>query len=310
MMLNLNDLYYFVQMVEHGGLAAAGRALGIAKSTLSKRLLELEKDTGTRLIQRNSRNFVMTEVGMDVYRHAAAMLIEAESVENVIAGRLAEPNGMVRITAAVPIAQHKLAPLLPRLAIDYPKIRIVVHATDRFVDIVQEGFDIAVRAHRGRLPDSDLVQRHIGFEPNWLVASPDYLKRAGSPANPEELSGHDGIVIAPSESTWSLENGEGARVVAAPSPRYFADESELLLQAARAGLGIACVPSELFRLPIEAGELVHVLPAWTAGGVTTTLLQPHRRGQLPSVKVVADALVAGHAESASRRTEEAASPKK
>ena len=178
-MLNLNDLFYFVQIVEHGGLAPAGRALGIPKSTLSKRLLELERDTGTRLIQRTSRSFAVTEIGQDLYRHAAAMMIEAEAAENVIKGRLAEPSGTVRITAAIPTAQNMLADLLPRLAHAYPKVRIVLHATDRFVDIVQEGFDIALRAHRLPLPIRVLCSAgSASSRTGWLPRRPIWRARA------------------------------------------------------------------------------------------------------------------------------------
>lgn len=290
-MLNLNDLVLFVRIVEHGGLTPAGRALGVPKSTLSKRLLELEKATGTRLIQRSTRSFVLTEIGRDIFRHASAMLIEAEAAETVIQGRLAEPSGTVRITAAVPIAQHRLARELPRLAIDFPKIRIVVHASDRFVDIVQEGFDIAVRAHRGALPDSDLVQRRIGREVNWLVASPAWLRRHGAPEAPADLDGTDGIMISPADTAWQLDGENGAEATVRPEPRYHADEATLLVEAAKAGLGVARLQASVARGPIEAGLLQRVLPGWTAGGVSLTLLTPHRRGQLPSVKVVADALV-------------------
>jgi len=225
-----------------------------------------------------------------------AMLIEAEAAETVIAGRHAEPSGTVRITAAVPIAQLKLAPVLPRLALDHPKIRIVVHASDRFVDIVQEGFDMAVRAHRGALADSDLVQRRIGREVNWLVASPGYLARKGRPAGPEDLAAADGLVISPAEPGWRLSDGSGAERAVTPVPRYFADETVLLMEAAKAGLGIACLQSSVCRAPIAEGALERVLPDWTAGGITLTLLLPHRRGQLPAVRVVADAVVAALSE--------------
>lgn len=294
---NLNDLFYFAQIVEHRGFARASRALGIPKSTLSKRLLALERDTGTRLIQRDTRKFVVTEIGAEIYRHAAAMLIEAEAAEDVIAGRLAEPSGTVRITAAVPIAQQTLAPLLPRLAIAYPKLRIVAHATDRYVDVIQEGFDIALRAHRAPLADSGLVQRRLCVEPNWLVASAAYLERAGAPLRPDDLAAHDGLIVSPAQTTWMLEDGHGSRTTATPRPRYYADESVLLLEAAQAGLGIANLPRQFCAPMIAAGTLVRVLAAWTGGAITTTLLMPHRRGQLPSVSVVADELVAAFATS-------------
>lgn len=290
-MLNLNDLHVFVQVVDHGGFAAASRKLNVPKSTLSKRVLELERVAGVRLIHRTSRSFAVTELGRDFYRHASAMLIEAEAAENVIKGRLAEPSGTVRITASVPTAQLSLAGLLPRIANAYPKIRLELHATDRFVDVVRDGFDIAIRDHFGPLPDSGLVQRRIGFEHNWLVASPDYVGRAGTPAHPSEIAAMDGLMVSSADGRWRLANGEGRTVEVSPAPRFHADEGVVLMEAARAGLGIACLPAKLCGPHVRTGDLVRLLPSWTAGGVTTTLLMPHRRGQLPSVRVVADLLV-------------------
>ncbi len=189
-MLNLNDLQYFVHVVDHGGFTAASRKLGIPKSTLAKRVALLENELNVRLIQRSSRRFTVTELGREFYRHAAAMAIEAEAAEQVVRGRLAEPSGLVRITASVPTAQLSLRAPLIELAQAYPKIRIALHASDRFVDVVQEGFDIAVRDHFAPLPDSGLVQKHIGVDPIYLVASPDYVFRQGAPHHPAELDQH------------------------------------------------------------------------------------------------------------------------
>jgi DNA-binding transcriptional LysR family regulator len=291
-MLDLNDLVVFVQVVDHGGFAAASRALGIPKSTLSQRLSELEKAIGVRLVHRTSRSFVVTDIGRDFYRHAAAMLIEAEAAEHVVKGRLAEPSGTVRITASMPIAQFRLAPLLPRLAASYPKIRIMLHVTDRFVDLVQEGYDIAIRNHFAPLPDTELVQRRIYFDPAWLVASVEYIRDKGMPARPEEASRLDGLMASPTETEWRLHDDKGAITKVTPSPRYIANETVSLLEAAKAGLGVACLAASFCAPLIESGALVRLLPAWTAGGVTTTLLMPHRRGQLPSVRAVADQLIA------------------
>ncbi|MER8712682.1 LysR substrate-binding domain-containing protein [Mesorhizobium sp. M1295] len=291
-MLNLNDLLVFVQVVDHGGFAAAGRALGIPKSTLSKRLSELEKAIGVRLVQRTSRSFTVTEIGRDFHRHAAAMLIEAEAAEHVIKGRLAEPSGTVRITASLPIAQFRLAPILPRLAASYPKVRIMLDVSDRFVDIVQEGFDIAIRNHFAPLPDTELVQRRIDYDPAWLVASLDYIRKNGMPSRPEEANGLDRIMASSSERVWTLHDGQGVVAEVTPSPRYIANETVSLREAARAGLGVACLAGSFCAPLIESGALVRILPDWTARGVATTLLMPHRRGQLPSVRVVADHLIA------------------
>lgn len=290
-LLNLNDLRLFALVVDHGGFAPAARQLSLPKSTLSKRVAALEAQLGTRLLQRTSRSFSVTEAGRDLHRHATAMLVEAEAAEQALRGRLAEPSGTVRITASVPTAQLLLAPLLPRLALALPKVGIVVEATDRFVDIVQEGVDIALRSHFAPLPDSGLVQRQIEFDPGWLVASPAYLAQRGTPSQPEDLAAHDGLMVDPAQAAWRLVDCHGRQVEAAPYPRFHADEAVVLLEAARAGLGIACLPAKLCRFLIADTALQRVLPDWTAGGVTTTLLMPHRRGLLPSVRAVADFLI-------------------
>ena len=291
-MLNLNDLRFFVQAVESGGFTSAGRHLGVPKSTVSKRVAELEASLGARLIHRTSRSFTLTDVGRDFYDHARAALIEAETAEGVVRRRLAEPSGRVRITASVPTAQLDLADHLPALALAFPKLQVVVHVSDRFVDLVQEGFDIAVRSHFTPLPDSALVQRRLTREPIVLVAAPAYLERRGTPRWPQDLAVHDGLLTQPSATTWRLRQGddESEAVEATPRARMVADESVVLLKAAAAGLGIACLPEGMCRDAFARGELVPVLPGWSAGTVTTTLLMPHRRGQLPAVRAVVDFL--------------------
>lgn len=226
--MKLNDLYYFVQVVDQGGFSAAARALGLPKSSLSKRIAVLEQDLGARLIQRTTRRLALTEAGQAFHRHAAA-------AQEAVTSRLAEPRGLVRISASPATVQMGLADILPGLARRYPKIRIALTATHRYVDLIQEGIDIAIRAHRHPLPDSELVQRRLGYAPNYLVAAPSYLAERGHPRQPADLAAHDGPAIS-------------------------------------------------------AGRLVHLLPAWDAGGATTTLLVPHRRGQLPSVRAVLDYL--------------------
>ncbi|MEC4720949.1 LysR substrate-binding domain-containing protein [Noviherbaspirillum sp. CPCC 100848] len=287
-MLNLNDLHYFVRVVDHGGFAAASRRLGIPKSTLAKRVSELESELKVRLIQRSSRRFTVTELGQEFYRHAMAMVIEAEAAEDVVRGRLAEPSGMVRITASIPTAQNALRKPLVELAREFPKIHIALHASDRFVDVVQEGFDIAVRDHFATLPDSGLVQRRIGADDIHLVASPEYVARRGTAIHPSDLAMHDGLMVHGAGSTWRLRNEQKEEIEVRPVAVMSADESSFLLDAACAGLGVACLPWRLCAAALRDGRLVRVLNDWTAGSVTTTLLMPHRRGQLPSVRIVAD----------------------
>lgn len=295
-MLNLNDLQWFVRVVDHGGFAAAARALEVPKSTLSKRVAQLEATLGVRLIQRSSRVFVVTDTGQAFYRHAAAMLVEAEAAESVVRGLQAEPAGIVRLTASVTTAQLVLAELLPALAARHPRLQVMLHATDRFVDLVQEGFDIGVRDHSAPLPDSDLVQRRVGHEPFYAVASPGYLAaHGGAPVHPRDLAAHDALLLspAPSAQVWTfLRDGEAIGV--RPVPRFFADEPWTLLRAALAGVGIGCLPRGLCQPDIEAGRLVRLLADFRYGAsMTTTLLISHRRGQLPSVRAAVDFLVEG-----------------
>ena len=290
-MLNLNDLYLFVQIVDHQGFSSASRQLGIPKATLSKRVAALENNLGVRLIQRTSRRFTVTDIGNDFYRHAAAMIIEAEAAENVVRGRLAEPNGRVRISASVPTAQLLLVPHLSEIALRYPKLRIELEVTDRFVDIVQEGFDLVVRDHFAKLPDSELIQRQLCTEPICLIASEHYLARYGRPHSPHELANHHGLLTSAADTCWLLGNTAGERIKISPHPRFVSNETTTLLDAASKGLGIVCLPLSCCSKELSAQIVVRVLPEWNAGMVTTTLLMPHRRGLLPSVRAVADFLV-------------------
>lgn len=291
-MLNLNDLTYFVAAVEQGGFAAASRRLGLPKSTISKRVAALEAELSARLIHRTSRSFTLTDLGRDFYEHARAALIEAEAAEQIVRSRQAEPSGKVRITASVPTAQFHLAGHLPALARTWPGLHLQLEVSDRFVDVVQEGYDIAVRDHFGPLPDSGLVQRRVAVDPVVLFASPEYLERCGTPREPRELERHDGLLVAPDAGTWRLRDEAGRQVEVAPVPRMTANESVVLVHAACAGLGIACLPRKVCGDAPGSGRLVHILPDWSAGSVTTTLVMPHRRGQLPAVRAVVEFLAA------------------
>ena len=290
-MINLNDLVLFAAAVEHGGFAAASRRLGLPKSTISKRVAELEDALSTRLIHRTSRSFTLTELGRDFYEHARAALIEAEAAEAIVRRRQAEPSGTVRISASVPVAQLDLAAHLPHLARAYPKVRVELDVTDRFVDVLQEGVDIAVRSHFAPLPDSGLVQRQLLVEPIILVAAPGYIDMHGMPETPTGLQDHLGLLTAPLAGAWQLYSASGQRAEVSPQPAMVANESVVLIAAALAGLGIVCLPERMCRDAIATSQLVRVLPEWNAGTVTTSLVMPHRRGQLPAVRATVEFLV-------------------
>lgn len=288
--LNLKDLQSFARVVEHGGFTAASRALRVPKQTLSKRVAELERQAGVRLIQRTSRRFAVTELGRELYRHASEMMIAAEAANDIIAGRLAEPSGTVRITASMPSVQTKLAPLLPTIARRYDKIRIVLHGDDRFVDIVREGYDLALRTHFAPLPDSELVQRRLRTDDFWLVASPEFVAHF-RPSSVEKLGKLPLISSIEGPTAWSLTSADGRTTTLPLLATFVANEGTAILEAASAGLGVASLPASMCSGHVESRQLVRVCPEWTAGRLTTTLIMPSKRGLLPSVRVVADAIV-------------------
>jgi len=254
-MLDLNDFFYFVHVVDRGGFTAAGRTLRIPKSTLSHRIQELENNLGVRLLNRTSRRFGLTDAGQDFYRHAAAMLREAELAEATTRQRLTEPTGTVRCTAAVATMQFAMSDIIADFLLRYPKVNVVAHAGDRTVDIVGENYDLAVRAHSDPLPDSNLIQR----------------------------------TLAP---VWRLRHAREARdeVVMPLTPRLLGDEMVALQQAAIRGLGVVALPGYVCRGAVRSGALRLVLPDWLAGDSTITALIPHRQGLLPSVRAFLDHL--------------------
>lgn len=164
-MLDLKDVFYFVQVVDRGGFTAAGTALRLPKSTLSHRVQELESYLGVRLLNRTSRQFGMTDIGKEFYEYAVAMLHSSEVAEEAVRQRLTEPSGVIRLTTAVEIAQFALREILPVFLNQYPKVRVIEIATDRYVDIVGEGFDLAIRGHTAPLQNSTLVQRALADVP-------------------------------------------------------------------------------------------------------------------------------------------------
>ena len=295
-MLDLNDFFYFVQVVDRGGFTAAGRTLRIPKSTLSHRIQQLESNLGVRLLNRTSRRFAITDAGEEFYRHAVVMLGEAELAETAIRQRMNEPTGTVRCTAAVATMQFAMRDMMPDFLVRYPKVNIFAHATDQIVDIVGENYDVATRAHSDPLPDSTLVQRTLTPAPWFLFAGSAYLDAGKAPQTPRDLQNHPSLFmmrtgVAP---VWRLRHTSKAKgeVVMRLTPRLLSDDMITLKQAAIAGLGIVALPGYVCREDVRSGALRRVLPAWHAGDSTITALIPYRQGLLPSVRVFIDHLAA------------------
>jgi DNA-binding transcriptional LysR family regulator len=294
--LDLNDFFYFVQVVDRGGFTAAGRTLRIPKSTLSHRIQQLESNLGVRLLNRTSRRFAVTDAGEEFYRHAVVMLGEAELAESAIRHRLNEPTGIVRCTAAVATMQFAMRDTMADFLLRYPKVNIVAHATDQNVDIVGENYDVAIRAHSDPLPDSTLVQRTLTPAPWFLFAGSAYLDANKAPQTPRDLQNHPSLFmmrtgVAP---VWRLRHTSKAKgeFVMRLAPRLLSDDMIALKQAAIAGLGIVALPGYVCREDVRSGALRRVLPSWLAGDSTLTVLIPYRQGLLPSVRAFVDHLAA------------------
>lgn len=290
-MLDLKDVFYFVQVVDRGGYTSAGKSLGLPKSTLSHRIRALEDVLGVTLLNRTSRRFGVTEVGTQFYHYAQTLLQTAAVAEEAVRQRATEPSGVIRMTTAVEIAQFALKDLIPAFLMMHPQVRIVEITTDILVDIVADGFDLALRGHNAPLQNSSLVQRTIARVPWYLFAGRDYLNARGVPATPEEIVQHDTLAITRGgSSSWTLTGPNDRRCIVQTTPRLQSNNMVALKESACANLGIVALPGYICRDEIASGKLKLILPRWTAADARISALIPYKRGLLPAVRSLVDFL--------------------
>lgn len=291
-MQDLNDLYYFAMVVEHGGFAAAERALGIPKSRLSRRISQLETELGVRLLQRSTRRFAVTDVGQSVHRHAQSMIAEATAAREAVDRLSAEPRGVVRVSVPVGLAQQQMPALLPDFLARYPQVRIQMHVSNRRVDLINEGFDIAIRVRSRLDDDGSLVMRSFGQIQELLVASPGYLDRAGRPTDPEQLNDHVTLTMSEDEvrQRWELQGVDGEIRRVELKPRVSGFDFPMLMALAKQGLGVTLLPETLCAQAVRNGELEVVLPQWRLPQGIAHAVFASRRGLLPAVRVFIDFL--------------------
>lgn len=297
-MQDLNDLYYFVKAVEHGGFAPAGRALGIAKSKLSRRIALLEEQLGVRLIQRSTRHFLMTEVEHRYFEHCRAMLIEAEAARETIELLRSEPRGIIRLTCPVGLLHFHVGQMLADFMHEYPHVVVYLEATNRRIDVLAEGVDIALRVRPLPLEDSDLVVRVLSDRGQCLVASPDLVTRMGGlPAQPDDLRHWPGLSRAtPQEQhVWILQHIAGQIQSIRFTPRYVTTDMVALKTAAMAGAGVVQLPLLMLSEQLKAGALISVLPEWAPRRELIHLVYPSRRGMIPAVRVLIDFMATRYA---------------
>jgi DNA-binding transcriptional LysR family regulator len=291
-MQDLNDMLFFAEVVDRGGFAAAGRSLNVPKSKLSRRVADLEAKLGVRLLHRTTRKLSLTQAGEVYHRHCVAMREQAEAADEAVAHVLTEPRGTVRVTCPVTLAQSTIGPVLPRFLAAHPQVRIDMQVTNRVIDLLQEGVDVALRV-RSSLDDSGtLVVKNLGATQGILVASPQLLQRFGAPQGPDELRNLPSVAMnaADGRANWHLLGPHGQEYDLQHNPVYTADDLLTLKFAVLHGTGMCVLPDYLCTEETRNRELVPVLPGWAPRTGLVLAVFPSRRGMVPAVRRFLDFL--------------------
>ncbi len=290
-MQDLNDLFFFAEVVAHGGFAPAGRALGQPKSKLSRRVAELEARLGVRLLERSSRRFRVTEVGQAFYERCRGVLAEVAQAEAVIAEAQGEPHGTVRFSCPLGLVDP-LARVLAEFMARHPRVRLHVVASNHRVDLIEERFDVALRVRTAVDADATLTMRTLGKSLRILVASPALGNRLGDMQDVKALAALPTLspVEQAGEDTWELVGPGGQAASVRHEPRLSCGDFVALREAAVAGLGVALVPDHVCWSALQSGRLVRVFPQWHAPEGIIHLVFTTRRGLPPAVRAFIDHL--------------------
>ena len=290
---DLNDLRFFVAVVSAGGFSAAARVLDLPKSSLSRRVATLEAELGVRLIERSTRSVRVTEIGREIFRHAQAALVEAETIEEAVSRLKTEPQGLVRISCP-PGADKRIAESLPEFLAHYPKLRIQMLVTTRRINLIEEAIDIAVRARERLDTDADFQVKIIGRTKANLVASPRLLELLGRPKTLDDIERFPSLGFGemPGDDKWILIGPDTEERAIPHTPRFVTTNLDIMQQCAIAGVGIALLPEFNYRGDVSDGLLEVILPEWGGRETIAHLVYTSRRGLLPSVRATIDFVAA------------------
>ncbi|WP_426960098.1 LysR family transcriptional regulator [Muricoccus radiodurans] len=275
--MDIEDLRTFVEVADAGGISTAARRLGASKSVVSRSLARLEAELGIQLLARTTRGAALTEAGSTFRDHAARACAEIDLARETIlpAGQLC---GRLRVAVPLTFGPIHLAPVLANMARQHPQLHIYASYTDRFVDLIAEGFDCAIRI--GYLPDSNLIARRVGPIHGKLVASPEYIQAHGLPETPDELLTHQALMQG--TETWQLMDGNRI-ITVRPQGRFKADNGTALAAAALAGLGIAWIPDGITQEHLASGALLPVMTRYPPPPAGVYVIRPP--GHLPARKI-------------------------
>jgi DNA-binding transcriptional LysR family regulator len=292
-----NDLLLFARVVEAGSFSRAAERLGLPKSTVSRRVSELERRLGERLLQRSTRKLSVTEFGISVLDHARQVVEEVDGAMALALHRQAKPSGKLRISMPGDFANMRLSAMMTKFVQDHPAISLQVDVSPRRVDLIGESFDLAIRM--GELPDdTQLAARRLAEMSIGLYAAPSYLDTHGDPASPQALEGMSALMIlsrSGDPAPWTLTRGQGAAVErwsGVPAQRTVANSPDLLIRMARLGAGITAVQDHFATTYVQRGELRRVLPDWHLPPVACSAVFPGRRLMPAKTRVFLDTLAA------------------
>ncbi|EKE72107.1 LysR family transcriptional regulator [Oceanibaculum indicum P24] len=283
--MDMDDLRTFVAVADAGGVSAAARRLGLSKSIVSRRLFRIEAELGVQLLARTTRGAALTEAGVTFRDHAARASAEIDTAREAILPT-GDLRGHLRVAMPLSFGPTHFAPVLAEMAHRHPRLHIHSAYSDRFVDLIAEGFDCAIRV--GYLQDSNLIAKRIGPIHGKLVASPDYIEKNGAPQTPDELASHQALM----QGTESWQFQDGNRIVTVqPQGRFKADNATALAGAAAAGLGIAWLPDCIIHDYVSAGALVPIMTRYPPPPAGAYVVRPPGQHPARKIRVLTEMLI-------------------
>ncbi len=283
--MNLNDVRLFLRVVETNSFTAAADTLGIQKSTISRRIAQLEDDLGVRLLQRSTRKLSLTNEGHELFARCRPLVEELEQVPDLVSAHHSEPRGRLRVTVPTDMGIYLLDDVFASFLQCYPRLEIEIELSTRLVDLIEEGFDLALRV--GELADSSLVARPIAHIQMGLYASPTYLEQHGIPQTPDDLARHHCITIQRPNPQWRFLDWQGGEPINVKA-RIKANSLSFAASMAEKGLGITRMPHPFAKTQVDSGLLVPVLERFQAPKVVINAVYPSRRHLNPKVRLFID----------------------
>ncbi|HUJ60935.1 MAG TPA: LysR family transcriptional regulator [Kofleriaceae bacterium] len=285
--MDLNDIVVFTKVVETKSFTGAAEALGLPKSTVSRKLAQLEERLGVRLVQRTTRKLALTDIGEAYYARCAQIVSDVAAAEQLVTDMQATPRGRLRVTATVDLSTKWLGGIVAAFLAEHRDINIEIEASDRVIDLIEDGFDVAIRF--GPMPESTLIARRLCHVMLVLVAAPAYLARRGEPRAIDELDDHEHVLFTPAtrNQTWTLHHGDASYEFGRPA-RFASNNYGACRDVALAGGGIALMSDFMIAEDLASGALVRVLPDWTTYPTEVHAVYPARQNLPPRLALFLD----------------------